>query len=52
MSILPELDESILDKLMLFKIGEWKPDFSMPEGVEARIEKWANVVKVSGAKPE
>ena len=39
MSSLPDLDDSILDKLMLFKLGDWEPDFSMAEGVEARIER-------------
>jgi len=39
LSILPDLDDSILDKLMLFKLGDWQPDFSMAEGVEARIER-------------
>lgn len=35
LSILPEMDESIEDKLMLFKLNCWRPDF---KNVEAVIE--------------
>jgi uncharacterized protein DUF5906 len=39
MSILPEIDESNEEKILLLRTSNWKPSFSMPEGIEARIEK-------------
>lgn len=38
LSIIPTTDNSILDKLMLFKFGEWQPHFPPNPVIEAKVK--------------
>jgi hypothetical protein len=37
LGVLPRLDTSISDKLMFFKLGSWRPNYSLPGGPEQYV---------------
>jgi hypothetical protein len=39
LGVLPRLDTSISDKLMFFKLGDWRPDYALPGGPEQYVAK-------------
>jgi len=39
LGVLPRLDTSISDKLMFFKLGEWRPNYNLPGGPEEYVAR-------------